>query len=916
MKKNNLPIQLLFITLFLICSFSLVIAFDSNQPEAELVFKNCMNEKPTGLNGEMPDFLINEYPWRSDMDKNSLVIAHADNGNFVLAWVDDRAGNCDIFAEQYSCDGMSLGPQFRVNDDLTGSKQYEPSISCDLSGDFVITWMDYREGYFDVYVQPYSREGVPLGGNFKVSESGQFPAVTSDGNGNFIIAWFRPGSGYSVDAAIYVQQYDRDGIALGDSIRVDDEFNSRLYAQTPAIAADSAGNFMVAWEDNQGSQAIYVQLFSSNGIPQGENCKVNQELNFFQDSPAIAATPDGTFLVVWEDNRDSFEDLYAQLYSNDGVTIGKNFQVSELELWGECREPAVSGAKNNNFMITWQDWRDGEANIYGQCCSGDGEFIGGNFNVNSEDTENIEQQRPSISSDSQGNFTVTWEVEDNDQSAVYLKRYTSNQTALGDAIELSTIFVLTPTDQTYPALSVDDSDGNFAIVWQDNRNGNWDIYAQQYLENRSICRDNYKINDDDGDSTQRFPDIAFNKQGNFMITWEDHRNEQTDIYAQLFLKAGEPLGPNFRVNDDDIASCGQWKPAITASSNGDFIITWQDERDDWLFDIYAQVYFSDGRKKNSNFKVNADSISNSQYRPAIAASDDNGYVITWCDYRNESYDIYAQRYGSDGMVLDGNFRVDDDQYGSSQHDPVVAAAKNGDFVIAWIDCRNGRKDLYAQRYGQGGIPVGTSFKVNADQLMGEASEPAISVSQLGAFIISWTHISGSDTDIYAQQFSQTGTRINDNFRITDTSYNIQSRTDVKIRENKVYNVWTDNRLDTTGCDIWANIQDWDKLATSVAAAVSPHIVSDFRISQNYPNPFNPTTTILYVLPKESFVELEVLNIRGQVVNILVKERQPAGTQQILWNATNSAGISLPSGIYFYSLKVGEHCLTKRMLLLK
>jgi len=71
---------------------------------------------------------------------------------------------------------------------------------------------------------------------------------------------------------------------------------------------------------------------------------------------------------------------------------------------------------------------------------------------------------------------------------------------------------------------------------------------------------------------------------------------------------------------------------------------------------------------------------------------------------------------------------------------------------------------------------------------------------------------------------------------------------------------------------------------------------EFKLSQNYPNPFNPTTMISYALPTESKVKIEIMNMIGQRVVVLVNGNKSAGYYEATWNAEN-----LPSGIYFISI---------------
>ncbi len=105
----------------------------------------------------------------------------------------------------------------------------------------------------------------------------------------------------------------------------------------------------------------------------------------------------------------------------------------------------------------------------------------------------------------------------------------------------------------------------------------------------------------------------------------------------------------------------------------------------------------------------------------------------------------------------------------------------------------------------------------------------------------------------------------------------------------------------------------------------------FELMQNYPNPFfaessgNPTTTIKYSIPSviarseatkqshdfASNVQLNVYNILGEEIATLVNEKQSPGNYSVQFDASN-----LPSGVYFYTLRVGDFIATKKMILLK
>jgi len=102
-------------------------------------------------------------------------------------------------------------------------------------------------------------------------------------------------------------------------------------------------------------------------------------------------------------------------------------------------------------------------------------------------------------------------------------------------------------------------------------------------------------------------------------------------------------------------------------------------------------------------------------------------------------------------------------------------------------------------------------------------------------------------------------------------------------------------------------------------------VKDFELYQNYPNPFNPTTKIKFTLPvtlrevEGSLVTLKVYDVLGNEITTLVNEEKKPGTYEVEFDATR-----LPSGIYFYQLRIGDpetsqgqaFLDTKKMVLMK
>lgn len=79
----------------------------------------------------------------------------------------------------------------------------------------------------------------------------------------------------------------------------------------------------------------------------------------------------------------------------------------------------------------------------------------------------------------------------------------------------------------------------------------------------------------------------------------------------------------------------------------------------------------------------------------------------------------------------------------------------------------------------------------------------------------------------------------------------------------------------------------------------------------YPNPFNSITTVGYFLSEPSVVIIDVYNVLGQKIDMLVNQHMSGGYYEVAWDAQD-----VPSGIYFCRIQAGEYTETRKMLLLR
>ena len=94
------------------------------------------------------------------------------------------------------------------------------------------------------------------------------------------------------------------------------------------------------------------------------------------------------------------------------------------------------------------------------------------------------------------------------------------------------------------------------------------------------------------------------------------------------------------------------------------------------------------------------------------------------------------------------------------------------------------------------------------------------------------------------------------------------------------------------------------------------VTDDFKLLSNFPNPFNSSTIIKYQLNDKNYVRLNIFDVTGNAVFELVNKYQKEGTHSMVWRGINDRGMTLPSGIYFNHIQIGDYSISIKMLLIR
>jgi hypothetical protein len=367
------------------------------------------------------------------------------------------------------------------------------------------------------------------------------------------------------------------------------------------ITGDGTGGAIITWQDYRSGNNwhIYARRIDSTGTPQwtADGAAVctsdNQQQNPY---PEIISDGTGGAIVTWQDFRSGTDhDIYAlRIDSTGNVQWTANGTAICTAVYGQ-QYPKITGDGTGGAVITWRDFRSGtNHDIYARRINSEGnvQWTAGGTAIC---TEANNQNSPYITSDGTGGAVITWVDTRSGSGDIYARRIDGTGTPqwTADGVPICTAGNL----QQYPQI-ISDGTGGAVITWQDdNRGGNGlDIYAQRidsegntrWTPNGTvICTAPYQ---------QEYPQITPDGSGGAVITWQDYRSGNNyDIYAQHIDSEG-----NTRWTPGGEAVCTaashQQYPQITGDGSGGAVITWQDYRSG-NYDIYVHRITKDGELK-------------------------------------------------------------------------------------------------------------------------------------------------------------------------------------------------------------------------------------------------------------------------------------------------------------------------------
>ncbi len=210
--------------------------------------------------------------------------------------------------------------------------------------------------------------------------------------------------------------------------------------------------------------------------------------------------------------------------------------------------------------------------------------------------------------------------------------------------------------------------------------------------------------------------------------------------------------------NNPICTAADWQalPAIAGDGSGGAIIAWCDWRDGSSI-VYAQRIDSDGVLRWQADGVPVCSVSGSAGGPVIAADGNGGAVIAWYDYRSGSYsDIYAQRINADGVVLWDPAGAAVCTAPGNQSTPQIISDERGGAIIIWCDNRSLQAGIHAQRVNSAGMVQWMTDGIDLCSEPNFETYPVMTGDGNKGAIVTWLALYGH-CEVYSQRIDSDGT---------------------------------------------------------------------------------------------------------------------------------------------------------------
>ena len=321
--------------------------------------------------------------------------------------------------------------------------------------------------------------------------------------------------------------------------------------------------------------------------------------------------------VVWSNQWSSYSQIYYKHSTNGGVNWGEDMRLINNSVNSYSPATAVSG---QSVHVVWSDQRTAYQGIYYKSSTDGGANWGADLRLT---YDNSDSYYPSIAVSGQNVHVVWQEKIGSNNYEVYYVRSTNG------GVNWDYVNRLTNNLAYSGEASIAVSGQMVNVVWHDARDGNYEIYAKHSQDGGASWGADSRLTNNSAYSYS--PSIAMSGQI-VHVVWEDYRDGNFEIYYKRSTDGGNSWGADTRLTDNSAASEG---PSISVS--GQLVhIVWHDYRDG-----HTEIYYKRSTDGGFNWEADTRLTNKTSYstNPSVSASAQSVHVV-WFDDRDVRTEIY------------------------------------------------------------------------------------------------------------------------------------------------------------------------------------------------------------------------------------------------------------------------------------
>jgi len=876
-----------------------------------------------------------------------------------------------VYVQHISDAGIRLWQVAGIRASTTAAEQVFPLMCEDGEGGVIVAWMDGRNnGNNDIYAQRLNPDGVRLWGDSGVAVSTAIQtqllrAVASDGQGGALISWkdFRYDP---LDGDVFAQRVDSDGIARWepDGVPVCALPGQQGYSD---IMSDGNGGAFIAWDDSRPG-SIYMQHLDSYGTPMWT---LNGTRACLLSScgggvPHVAKDATTGMIVLWKQvgvNAQRVSSTGNVLWGSSGVPVTINAGYS-FDMVSDHMGGAIIATSIHSGSAT--------TNVYAQRINPDGSLPWGSTATAICTLQSADNAVPRLTLDNANGAIITWGDVRNDSMDVYAQHLDSLGHSLWP-VNGAPVSSAART-QLWPFVISDGKNGGIFTWNHDDRSDlipDYTKYSDIYIQNI----DQYGYPGVTSPRIDTIADIPSDQGGIVEITWTPSyldRDSARAVYGYAIFRWSDSLNDWAWLTHIDAVSDSTYSAQVNTSSDSSasgvtfnrYLVHALNEDSSKIWrSLVDSGYSIDNLPPEGVSSLNANVLPDSSveltWSPNLVDTDIRSYLLI----RQDSTNILLPPIVL-GSILDTSFLDTTYQPGTSSVYTVVVEDVHDNQSNPSPPQVISLQNVYTYAFSNPtwqllSIPY-TSTVVDKDSIFpGTAGHDAY--RYLAGYVVAGSLHPGWG---FWLKFSSAGsTNFSGQNRSVDTipvevGWNLfgslshpipvdQITTDpTGIVGSQVFG-YVNNKYDQTDT-LWPGFGYWIKMSgpgtmilalsgqgqsqemrslriqpifdetpptppfdAGIYGTESAGLPLVFSLDQNTPNPFNPTTKIRYGLPEAVPVLLEIFNVLGGRIAILVSQFQSPGMKTVQFDGTG-----FPSGVYLYRINAGTFSDTKKLLLLK